>query len=217
MDVITMFPQPLFVERFSEVDNNLVSKELKKLDYYSIDNNTTIIKSSKSKTNNLLDMPQFKTLWMAIQAMGNKVNHNYIQSTTELELVESWATKTEPGGVGDVHYHTSTFLSGVYYPGEGAKIVFSNKRYAFDTNQHPEPEFKTRNTWNSTDWSIDTHHNFCLLFYSTTDHQLAYNDSKDDRYSIAFNFVPAYKGKFNDVSKDKIESIEKRRKTIYGV
>ena len=60
MDVITMFPQPLFVERFSEVDNNLVSKELKKLDYYSIDNNTTIIKSSKSKTNNLLDMPQFK-------------------------------------------------------------------------------------------------------------------------------------------------------------
>ena len=45
MDVITMFPQPLFVERFSEVDNNLVSKELKKLDYYSIDNNTTIIKS----------------------------------------------------------------------------------------------------------------------------------------------------------------------------
>ena len=54
------------------------------------------------------------------------------------------------------------------------------------------------------------------MFYSQTIHQLGYNNSKVDRYSIAFNTVVATKGEYG-LSKEQTESTNKRRKIVYGV
>lgn len=215
IDVIQMFVQPLFVDKL-DVDNEKILEDLKKLDYFSIDNNKSIIKSYKSWNNCLLDEPEFKSLKHQIELMANEINYTYSKFVEPLVLTESWATKTEPGGIGDQHVHSNSLVSGVYYPKGTSTILFHNPKMSIDHNYTPTPQFSDRNIYNSGDYTITPKDNFCLMFYSQTIHQLGYNNSKVDRYSIAFNTVVATKGEYG-LSKEQTESTNKRRKIVYGV
>ena len=106
-------------------------------------------------------------------------------------IFSSWLTKVEPKGFGDSHRHSNSWLSGIYYPkgdpGFSVKFFFDNKSQFFtDPIEY--------NIYNSIHWVVIPEDNFLILFFSQLRHKIMPNQSKKDRFSLAFNLLP--KGEF---------------------
>ena len=102
-------------------------------------------------------------------------------------IFNSWLTKTKPKVFADSHFHTNSWLSGVYYPKSdpGFRINFFNDTMTqFFT---PPTEY---NMFNARDWIITPKDNFLILFFSQLRHKIMPNRSQKDRFSLSFNLLP---------------------------
>lgn len=212
MDKIIMFPKPVWIKKL-DIDADSILELIKKENYYSIDNNTTRIKCYKTYNLKLLKDPGFEQLNEQAQLMVDEINRDYLKCVPGLKCMTSWATKTEPGGMGYPHQHNSSIISAVYYPSEPQSIAFEDPN-TFN-KLHPMPLIKERTEWNSANWTLSTRKNFLIMYYSNTVHQLCYNDQKENRYSVAFDYVQDTRGNF-DLPDDSKNEIEYRRKIVYG-
>jgi len=110
-------------------------------------------------------------------------------------IFSSWLIKAKPQGFSDSHTHGNSWLSGVYYPkgdpGFSIKFFYDNITKFFT----PPTEY---NIFNSRDWVIIPEDNFLILFFSQLRHKVMPNQSKKDRFSLAFNLLP--KGEFGEKS-----------------
>ena len=107
---------------------------------------------------------------------------------TNYRITTSWATKVKPGGHAGAHYHSHSWLSGVYYPvgDENFNIRFySGKRRQW-------LETPTEYTINNCDnWNLPiANNNTLIIFPSLLSHEILPNNSNQNRYSIAFNIFP---------------------------
>ena len=124
----------------------------------------------------------------AIDATLKKI---LVLKNTDYRIFSSWLTKTEPKGFTDSHFHGNSWLSGVYYPkgDSGFSIRFFNDSMT---------QFLTSpieyNIFNSREWTTFPEDNFLILFFSQLRHKIMPNQSKKDRFSLAFNLLP--KGEF---------------------
>jgi|TARA_R110002020_G_scaffold52842_1_gene148254 uncharacterized protein (TIGR02466 family) len=106
-------------------------------------------------------------------------------------IFTSWLTRAKPEDFSASHLHTNSWLSGVYYPkgDSGFSIKFFNdSRTQFSTSPIKY------NIFNSREWTIIPEDNLLILFFSQLRHKIMPNQSKKDRFSLAFNLLP--KGEF---------------------
>ena len=72
----------------------------------------------ESPKRTLLDSPQLKGLKSQIQKHIDYFVHEVIGATREQhwEITTSWLNKYMPGGKHDMHWHSNSMISGVWYP-----------------------------------------------------------------------------------------------------
>jgi len=108
-------------------------------------------------------------------------------------IFSSWLTKTRPEDFSASHNHGNSWLSGIYYP--KGDPGFSVKFFYDNVTQFFTPPTKY-NIYNSSHWVVIPEDNFLILFFSQLRHKIMPNQSKKDRFSLAFNLLP--KGEFGD-------------------
>lgn len=186
-----LFGEPIHICNLKVNNKNILDK-LKKFEYKKIPESIADFYSSKSY--NVLDK---------IPLLKKEINKNvkyFINDILEYEIdfniTSSWITKTLQNGKGHRHHHAHSFISGVYYPfgNEEFKILFHRKNF----NKFWQFKIKNYNTINSRNWWLPIKDNTLLLFQSDLEHEIIINNSKTERYSLAFNVLPKGEIGFND-------------------
>jgi hypothetical protein len=126
-NVISSFHEPFFIAEL-DLDNKKILKYLDKTDF--IPTAQSEIGTSNSliskKLNILNDIPNLKKqISFCLKAF---IEHE-LAYDFKFKLLNSWATKTFKNGFSHKHYHSHSFISGVYYPmgNPGFNIEFTKK------------------------------------------------------------------------------------------
>ena len=164
------------------VDNNKVLNILKQTNFKI---RKQKLGSMVSDTFNFLERCSF------LEKEINKILKDYIfnvlRQNTDFQYTTSWATKTTFGNKSDSHAHGNSWLSGVYYPmgDKSFKIKLHSLKPTFWSDRVID-----YNIYNSRTWTFDIEDNHLIIFPSFVPHEILTNNSKQDRYSIAFNIIP---------------------------
>jgi len=121
-----------------------------------------------------------------------------IKDNAEFYMLNSWATRHDPGDWCQPHYHGSSLISGVYYldvPKNSGDIIFqrmSSHVNLFHTSINLE--YNKQNYVNEDLQVFKVKNGDVLLFPSHLMHKIRKNLSNEPRYSLAFNYF--VRGKF---------------------
>ena len=108
-----------------------------------------------------------------------------------VHIFSSWATKTAPQGYALSHCHSNAWLSGCYYMQAHPSFEIQFKAPispAWHMTFLPGPT--DLNIYSAATWVIPSVPGRLLIFPSLLQHAILRNDSKIDRYSVAFNLIP---------------------------
>ena len=179
------------------VDNYKILNYMENLDYNKSMGSATPdadIHISKN-TKVLKDLPELERIF------AEKVNF-YIKEVYEwmidIQFTKSWVTKAYPGGYSQPHYHANSLLSGIYYPfgNEGFKIMFKSPSPVISFWDMSDINFPSSSIYSAKEITFDTSDNLLIIFPSYLRHRVMPNNSKETRYSLAFNIFP--KGKISN-------------------
>jgi len=184
---------PLFSEVIgiytTSTDSNKILKKLKNLKW---DIRNSGLEAQKDKeaygTKDLNFLSKTPELKKDIKECFDHYIKETLKWKTNYRITNSWLTKVNPGGYASAHYHSNSWLSGVYYPvaDEHFKIRFYNskpKQFQDVTTEY--------NIYNSTFWDIPVlNNNTLIIFNSLLNHEVLLNKSNKTRYSIALNIFP---------------------------
>lgn len=162
----------------------------KKLKYQKLKGGTN--RTYRSLDNNLFEKhpKELKELKKLINTSLKDLIKNTYMYDCNFRLTTSWATKADSFEESEVHCHSNSWLSGVFYPQDNNTISFDNKDMGYFIGSPRE-----RNQYNSRNINVSTHKNTLLLFPSHLYHRIPSLDLKGvTRYSLAFNVLP--KGSF---------------------
>ena len=184
-----------------QLNDELILKDLKKLQYESCDDDINIQNITKlfmSKNTNILSIltdgdsikEKFKNLIKdSLKDMG--INQDF-------EIQNSWSTLVKSNGFSEIHYHANYWLSAVYYPSgtleDNIKIEFSRPQIIpWDVTNNPIDSFFFNNKCKQIVKKGDL-----IVFPSYLKHRIFYYFGNLDRYSVAMNIVPIGKIGRND-------------------
>lgn len=181
-----IFPQAILGINKLNVDSNKILKYIENIEFTWT--GTSIIKQSSCM------ISKNKKIFEEINFLKDEISQNikhYLNDVLKLDMnfqfTSSWATKTPSEGFSQLHSHSNSFLSGVYYPkgDENFIINFYKKKIFWNINVNESNDF------NSQVFKVSIlEDNFLILFPSDLDHSIEVNQSKNIRYSIAFNVIP---------------------------
>jgi len=187
-EIFPLFPQTASISHTNKVDNKKIIKELKKLKWKETDYSKKFKMKGKNFVTESFDiLSKFKGLEeIFIEHLDLHIK-NILKYETGYKIFTCWGTMTEPGGSSRLHYHSNSWLSGIYYP-EGDpdfKVNFYDSKTEWFADI-PEKY----NTFNESVKEFAVNENMLIIFPSSLRHQIAPNNSKKNRYSIAFNLMP---------------------------
>ena len=197
-NIFNAFPIPIGFYTLS-VDNYEIVNYMDSLDYNrSMGSSTPDADIYLSKNRKVLnDLPELKRIFT--EKVEYQIKEIY-EWNTDFQFTKSWVTKCNPGGFSQTHEHANSLLSGTYYPfgHEGFSIMIKSPLPNFwDVENINAP---TSSMYSAKEITFQTTDNLLIIFPSYLQHKVMPNDSKDIRYSVAFNIFP--KGK---ISKDDTE------------
>ena len=198
VNIFSAFPVPLGFYTLS-VDNYEIVNYMESLDYNkSMGSSTPDADIYLSKNRKVLnDLPELKRIFT------EKVNYHIkeiYEWNVDFQFTKSWVTKAYLNGFSQDHFHANNLLSGTYYPfgHEGFSIMFKSPLpQNWDIGNINAPR---SSMYSAKEITFQTDDNLLLIFPSYLQHKVMPNNSKDIRYSLAFNVFP--KGK---ISKDDTE------------
>ena len=135
---IPLFATPLTIYEIEHINQEKIEEILKSVKYKTIDKlpNHSCISESLNILNEHEDLKGLKVkIEQAIDNFSQKIIGNV---ETKLSLTTSWATKTEPGEISDIHKHSNNMFSAVYYNYKTSPIRFF--KYNNETNMEISPE-----------------------------------------------------------------------------
>ena len=148
-----------------------------------------------SKGMYILDKPQLKNLRKQITDTIDYFVHQSlgIDDGIKFDITTSWANRYLNDELVIKHNHKNSMISGVYYietTATTAPIVFEqawSHVNLFHSTTTPTFKQTHANEYNSTTHTIYPRTGDLLLFPSHLEHTVPASDSKDIRYSLAFN------------------------------
>ena len=186
--IYPLFSMPLMAVSLN-VDNDKILKHIKNITYRdNINSNKSFLSKSVKLLENKKLQKEKQIFLSAIQQYLNVLGYKQ-----KFKILNSWSTKVKKNYNSQVHVHTNTWLSGVYYTQDNSSIKFI-KNWANSSFFNLEFNNST-NIYSSTKWDLKVKKNTLLIFPSELQHQIKKNISKENRYSIAFNILPI--GSFN--------------------
>ena len=159
---------------------------------------TKINNSDISKNRYILNsMPDLK---MEIEKHCDKFVRKYliVKSSAQFYLQNSWSNLHGPNEYSQKHYHGNSLISGVYYPilpkNSGDLAFHREGSYTNLFHNSIKFEFDDFNNVNTDQYILKLKEGVIVFFPSHLTHSVRINESKEPRYSIAFNFY--VRGKF---------------------
>ena len=109
---------------------------------------------------------------------------------SKFKTATSWANCIKPNNISEFHNHKNFWLSAVYYPHGAQEDNFS---IIFKKHDHDyfDIRIKRNNSYNNNMCTVNVEQGDLVIFPSYTLHKIGYNSTKNDRYSLAFNFLPS--------------------------
>jgi uncharacterized protein (TIGR02466 family) len=194
---ITLFATSTFYCHDIDLNHDKILNEIKELKYKPIYKHTVLHKGkihtgtyiTSNKTSIFNHMPSGELIHNELSKHIRFAINEYYQYITDFKITTNWVTRCEPKGVGEYHHHSNFWLTGCYYP-HGTiedKFYISFRR---SLNNIYEPKRKNWNNLNSTTVEVFIKKGTLLIFPADLQHQIGYNNTNQDRYSIAFNILP---------------------------
>ena len=192
-----MFAIPLFQTHLGDL--NIITKTwLKNLEYpyqRTGHDGTDEDLDEGSKGMYILDKPQLKNLRKQITDTIDYFVHQSlgIDDGIKFDITTSWANRYLNDELVIKHNHKNSMISGVYYietTATTAPIVFEqawSHVNLFHSTTTPTFKQTHANEYNSSTHTIYPRTGDLLLFPSHLEHTVPASDSKDIRYSLAFN------------------------------
>lgn len=155
----------------------------------------------------LFNRPELKSIKAAVDEALATYASEVLGVRQRLEVTQSWALMNPPGAGMHAHTHSNSLVSGsLYYapmPDPPGNMVFER------TNGYRQIELEMdqgrTNIYNTPRNAVVPKQGDLVLFSSAILHFVETNQSRDNRYSIAFNAFPRGTiGNFRDVSELKL-------------
>ena len=191
INVVPLFATPVAMFTL-ELDNVKILKSFKKLSYTLTKEDDDFLNKHTYLGTDYSIVNKFPKLKASLEESLDYYIKHILQFKAEGQLIQSWATKTGPGGYSNTHRHANSWLTGCYYPlpEENTQVEFLRETFfEYDTTERTAD-----NIWNSYRYRITTVPNQLLIWPSYLPHRIRTNTGKQDRYSMAFTILP--KGPF---------------------
>jgi uncharacterized protein (TIGR02466 family) len=185
--IVPLFSQPLYIQKVELIDIDEVI-------------NTPCNSDNGGYSNGWMSETQWLTKQPKIRALVEYNLSKYVfdvlqvdDTKHQLEHTSSWVNKHNPGDAGHGHAHNNAMFSGVMYykcpPNSGDISFYVPSMIPTWCTQTLYPEVKEYNTYNMRESRIPVSEGMLLLFPSHLAHAVRVNNSNEDRYSIAFNYI----------------------------
>jgi len=188
--ILPLFSKVIYANDLN-IDTTKVLKELKEnfetsgYKYLTDGNlNLSLVGSNKS----ILENKNFKSLKIIIEKEFKKYAQNVLRYENKFKITTSWVTKSKPNQESNYHNHNNCMFSGVLYlkadenSGGIDFLNFENNRFLLKAKDY--------NIFNGRNYTLDAKQGRILFFPSEMYHKILKNKSQEDRYSLAFNFMP---------------------------
>ena len=182
-DVSLLFATPLYKNNIGVYDIGDYKSSCHRINNGYISNNEQYLKGNK-KLKKVIDDQ--------IEIYLRK--YLRLKKTVYLKHQSSWLTVHEKDDSSQKHYHSNSWLSGVYYPivnsMSGDLVVVNRPPYGWcDGFMYPESEIEEFNSINGISYRFKPTPGDLFLFPSHLDHESEPNLSNVDRVCMAFNYT----------------------------
>lgn len=182
--VESIFPTAIGRTVLDEMDITSLNR-VKKYEYRQLDNDFNSSASMSVRLNVLDDFPDIKKY---ILSVFNDYIKNVYKYENEFIMSTSWSTRVKPNITTTTHNHKNSMFSGVLY-------LESKNISPILFEPIPSPSFFSIiptefNIINSESWVVKPSSWEILFFPSHIKHNICKNESDEDRFSIAMNFLP---------------------------
>ena len=188
--ILPLFSKVIYANDLN-IDTTKVLKELKEnfetsgYKYLTDGNlNISLVGSNKS----ILENKNFRSLKIIIKKEFKKYVQNVLRYENKFKITTSWVTKSKPNQESNYHNHNNCMFSGDLYlkadenSGGIDFLNFENNRFLLKAKDY--------NIFNGRNYTLDAKQGRILFFPSEMYHKILKNKSQEDRYSLAFNFMP---------------------------
>lgn len=117
---------------------------------------------------------------------------NTLMYPCQFEITTSWFTRAKKNQESVLHNHRNCFYSAVLYFGEYEKETVGQIDFMSPIQSLFNYDI-TPTQWNllnSHQWSFTPDHGLLMIFPSFLYHKITHHNSKNNRYSLAFNIIP---------------------------
>lgn len=189
-----LFQTPVFVFNIYESGINNVDEILDTV-YANIQeeamNDDGIIQQTKNEQ--LHKNKKYSDIVKYFESCLEEIKDWYNFDAEQFSLTQMWVNKTLNGGHHPTHYHPNSYLSGVFYFGEGGDICFK------DPVDKRLSQIMVQNELETLHFCHPPKRGLLLIFPSWLHHGTK-NNHTDERWSLSFNSLPNGKTNFSTTS-----------------
>tara|TARA_B100000424_G_scaffold211358_1_gene168794 strand:- start:470 stop:1084 length:615 start_codon:yes stop_codon:yes gene_type:complete len=188
LSVYQLFPKILSTSIINVSDNEdtILQDLITKVDYYKVGKEQDLPLCYASTNKFILNDSKFTFLKNYILDEFDRFkNIVFNLNDTSFELTTSWLTKTPKNHFSNFHNHSNCMFSGIFYFDDSSDLLF---------NDYSIKQFyvipKSYNDLNADSYTIKPKKNMIVFFDSRLHHRITKNTNEQNRYSLAFNFMP---------------------------
>ena len=201
MEKVKLFPTDVFVFRNNTFDNKVMIEHCEK--YADHINDSEVISSMR----NLHDKQELKPLFDWFDSCLDEIRVSCQYDCDRFAITSSWFNRALPrsGMKLNVHRHSMSFFSAVYYLTDGSPTVFEDP--VIHRTQAQLEVLRVHDQESSPHQTIDAEAGKLIIFPSWLFHFSAPHIGDEDRYIISFNTMP--EGDVNyKIATDSVASIK---------
>lgn len=187
--IVPLFSQPLYINKTDLTDQMIQSV----MDTPCQSDNGGYSNGWMSQTQWLTSQPEIRAV---VEYNLSKYVYDVLQvdeTKHQLEHTSSWVNKHNHGDSGAGHAHDNAMFSGVMYfkvpPDSGDLMFFVPSMIPTWCTQTLYPEVKEYNIHNMRESRIPVKDGMIVIFPAHLTHSININNSKQERYSMAFNYI----------------------------
>jgi uncharacterized protein (TIGR02466 family) len=194
-EVHAVFPTPIYTRENMITDDEFpFLKELPHIPRTPTVDATSLY-GDRSQNSYILDHPALLDLKNKISTYVNEYANLILGLAGEYAITQSWVSIKTPGQRHIMHSHANSIISGVFYfnnkeDAEGLTFIKTDVSNTWQMVPLKNPNVNNQFSFNEITLKVEN--NMLCVFPSWLAHKVQGNETKHERYSIAFNVVPKY-------------------------
>jgi uncharacterized protein (TIGR02466 family) len=149
----------------------------------------------RSENSYVLNMPHMLATKLKIQQHVCEYANCVLALAGDYVITQSWLSIKTPGQRHIMHSHGNSVISGTFYfdntdGADGLTFIKTEVANCWQINPLKNPH--VNNQFSFTEITVNIQNNMLILFPSYLCHKVAGNESKNERFCLAFNAMPKF-------------------------